>query len=212
MVVRGKTNKSLPLPTSGIERKNELKLFGVTLNENPCNWDTHIDSLLQKAGSRMYILRVFKFYGFPMKDLEMLFNSLIVSLFFYAIEVWGGAFQSKYLSRIDNFFKRAVRYGYTTKALTINDIINDRDMKLWKSITDNSNHCLYDLLPPQRTRQLRNRGHNYILPRIRTERFKSSFINRCLFKFIQNCIICIYYIRIGQCCKLARFVAQYDFI
>ena len=53
MVVRGKTNKSLPLPTSGIERKNELKLFGVTLNENPCNWDTHIDSLLQKAGSRM---------------------------------------------------------------------------------------------------------------------------------------------------------------
>ncbi|CAB3989758.1 RNA-directed DNA polymerase from transposon BS [Paramuricea clavata] len=93
MVVRGKTNKSLPLPISGIERKNEFKLFGVTLNENPCNWDTHIDSLLQKAGSRMYILRVCKFYGFPMKDLEMLFNSLIVSLFFYAIEVWGGAFQ-----------------------------------------------------------------------------------------------------------------------
>ena len=119
-----------------------------------------------------------------MKDLEMLFNSLIVSLFFYAIEVWGGASQSKYLSRIDKFFKRAVRYGYTTKVLTINNIINDRDMKLWKSITDNSNHCLFDLLPPERTRQLRNRGHNYILPRIRTERFKSSFINRCLFKFI----------------------------
>ena len=40
-VVRGKTNKSLPLPTSGIERKNKLKLFVVTLNENPCNWDTY---------------------------------------------------------------------------------------------------------------------------------------------------------------------------
>ena len=61
MVVRGKINKFLPLPISGIERKNELKLFGVTLNENPCNWDTHIDSLLQKTGSRMYILRVCKF-------------------------------------------------------------------------------------------------------------------------------------------------------
>ena len=86
-------------------------------------------------------------------------------------------------------------------------------MKLWKSITDNSNHCLFDLLPPERTRQLRNRGHNYILPRIRTERFKSSFINRCLFlNLFKNCIICIYYIRIGQCCKLARFVAQYDLL
>ena len=72
-----------------------------------------------------------------LRGTEMLFNSLIVSLFFYAIEVWGGTFQSKYLSRIDKFFKRAVRYGYTTKVLTINNIINDRDMKLWKSITGN---------------------------------------------------------------------------
>ena len=42
MVVRGRTNKSPPLPISEIERKNELNLFGgVTLNENLCNWDTH---------------------------------------------------------------------------------------------------------------------------------------------------------------------------
>ena len=185
MIVRGKTNKSPPIPISGIERKSELNLFGVTLNENPCNWDTHINSLLQKAGSRMYILRVCKFYGFPLKDLEMLFDSLIVSLFFYAVEVWGGASQSKYLNRIDTFFKRAVRYGYTTRVLMISDIINKRDLKLWNSITNNSNHCLYDLLPQKRARKLRKRGHDYILPRIRTERFKSSFINRCLFKFIE---------------------------
>ena len=83
-------------------------------------------------------------------------------------------------------------------------MINDRDMKLRKPITDNSNHCLYDLLPPERTRQLRNRGHNYILPRIRTKRFKSSliigvFLN--LFKIVSYVYIII---RIGQCCKLAQ--------
>ena len=82
MVVRGRTNKSPPLPTSEIERKNELNLFGgVTLNENLCNWATHIDFLLRKAGSRNCILRICKFCGFQLKDLETLFNSLTVSLF-----------------------------------------------------------------------------------------------------------------------------------
>ena len=45
--------------------------------------------------------------------------------------------------------------------------------------------CLKDLLPSKRTdRSLRQRGHDYIIPRIRTERFKRRFVNRCLFNFI----------------------------
>ena len=41
---------------------------------------------------------------------------------------------------------------------------------------------VHDLLPPKRTRVLRKRGHNFIQPKIRTERFKGSFVNRCLFQ------------------------------
>ena len=37
------------------------------------------------------------------------------SLFSYAIEVWDCAHNSKYLSLIDRFCKRAVKYGYTAK-------------------------------------------------------------------------------------------------
>ena len=41
---------------------------------------------------------------------------------------------------------------------------------------------LDDLLPPKRTMvTLRKRRHNYIIPLVRTERFKRTFINRCLF-------------------------------
>ena len=43
-------------------------------------------------------------------------------------------------------------------------------------------HALCDLLPPKRERQLRKRRHNFLLPKVGTERFKRSFINRCLFK------------------------------
>ena len=55
--------------------------------------------------------------------------------------------------------------------------------KLWDKITDsNSTTALDDLLAPERTMvTLRNRRHNYILPSVRTERFKRTFVNRCLF-------------------------------
>ena len=44
--------------------------------------------------------------------------------------------------------------------------------------------ALDDLLPPERTMDtLRKRRHNYILPLVRTERFKRTFINRCLFSY-----------------------------
>ena len=72
----------------GIERKGELKLLRVTLNEEPCNWDTHLTHFDHKASSRLYILRVCKYFGYYLQELTQLFDSLIMSLFSYAIEVW----------------------------------------------------------------------------------------------------------------------------
>ena len=81
------------------------------------------------------------------------------------------------------------------KAQYISDVIRDRDKELWGKITDTQ--CLKDLLPSKLTdRSLHQRGHDYILPRIRTERFKRCFVNRCLFNFFSlmfvrklNCIL-----------------------
>ena len=43
----GKDAKALPEPLEIIERKNNLRLsLGVTLEEDPTNWDTHIEYLL----------------------------------------------------------------------------------------------------------------------------------------------------------------------
>ena len=154
--------------------------MGVTFEEVPVNWDTHINYLLSKASSRLYILRICKYYGYTIENLDLLFQSLILSVFIYAIEVWGCAFYSKCLSRIYKLFVRCYKLGYCLKQHSILDILRDRDMKLWRRISS-INTALRDLLPPQRTRQWRTRSHNYILPRVQTSRFKSGFINRCLF-------------------------------
>ena len=63
-------------------------------------------------------------------------------------------------------------------------MLNNKDRVLWKKITTDPNHALKTLLPPRRQLELRDRGHNYELPRVRTQRFKRVFVNRCLFNFI----------------------------
>ena len=53
-----KDYKVLPEPLEIIDRKNNLRQLGVTLEEVPTNWDTHIEYLLTEASSRLYILRI----------------------------------------------------------------------------------------------------------------------------------------------------------
>lgn len=180
MCMHGKTTKLSPPELPGIKRKSWLKLLGVTFQEDVTNWDIHIDNMLSKASSRMYILRVCKSYGYSKDQLNNLFNSLVMSVFLYGIEVWGAAYQRKYLDRIDRFLKRAHRFGFVTKKTTILDLIKDRDSKLFKNVI-RDDHILHDLLPPKRKRVLRERKHDFIFPRVRTERFKQSFLNRCIF-------------------------------
>ena len=105
--MKGKTEKDQPDPSQYVKRKCNLKLLGVIFEDNPTYWDTHFDYMLSKASSRLHILPVCKHYGFSVDYLDLLVKSLILSIFTYAIAVWGGAFYNKYLSRIaiDNFFK-----------------------------------------------------------------------------------------------------------
>ena len=112
LLLQGKTTRMPPEPLEIIGRKEKLKLLGVTFEQVPVNRDTQIDYLLSKASSRLYIIRICKYYGYSIENLDLLFQSLILSIFTYATEVWGCAFYSKYFSRIDKLFARCYKLGY----------------------------------------------------------------------------------------------------
>ena len=125
----------------------------------------------------MHILRVCKSYSYASDQLTKLFETLILSLFTYAIEVWGSALLKKYLKRIDQFFRRA----RSTKEYDMSSLIEEKDRALLRKITKVTEHLLYDLLPEIGHRILRTQNNNYILPQIKTERFRRYFVNRSLF-------------------------------
>ena len=178
LVIRGRMTLPPPEPIVTIERVSYLKLRGVTFHDSPTNWDKHFDDLMERAVKRMHILRVCKRNGYSVSDLDYLFNCLIVSLFTYCIRVWDVATYTKYLSQIDRLGRRAFRFGYIQHESSIQQVIKDRDARLWKSIMGASSHPLKDLLPPLKNRALRGRSHPYQIPRADTERFRK---NRCLF-------------------------------
>ena len=68
-----------------------------------------------------------------------MFDSLIMSTFLYGIEVWASAYG-------DNYFSRIMPY------VSMHDIIQERDKKLWNNIVANEDHPLFDLLPPKTIR------------------------------------------------------------
>ena len=88
MIFRGKTIKPLPVPLLDIKRKNALKLLGVTFNEHPCNWETHFDQMITKASSRLYFLRVCKFYKCSSQELTFPFDCLLMSVFVFVVGLW----------------------------------------------------------------------------------------------------------------------------
>ncbi len=53
----------------------------------PCNCDLQFEETLQRASARLYIIRVCKYYGFPIKQLDILFRTLIMPILTYEIEV-----------------------------------------------------------------------------------------------------------------------------
>ena len=57
-------------------------------------------------------------------------------------------------------------FACTSKQYKVNEIIEERDRKMWENITGNSSHPLNVSLPMKRSRSIRSRGHNYVPPKV----------------------------------------------
>ena len=134
MVVKGKVLRPLPTITFDIKQEVFHKLLGVYFRRNRTNGEKQIDSLLGIAGRRIHILRVCKKYGYSLDFLHHLFHNLIIPLFTYGISVWGVASYDKYLSKIGNFQKREVGFGFFKEAAPILSLLEASDNKLRKAL------------------------------------------------------------------------------
>ena len=65
----------------------------------------------------------------------------------------------------------------------MSELIEERDRILFNRILGKPGHIICELMPEKRRRILRERDHPFILPKVRAEQFKRSFINKFLFDY-----------------------------
>lgn len=176
---------TVPQPLPFVEQVTVTKLLGILISAT-FSVAAHVEHILSVGNQRMFLLAQLKNQGLSRNALHIIFNAIVSSVITYALPSFAGQLSKGDKARIDSLFRKAFRRGFCCEIITIDELISAADKKLFRQLSNDS-HCLHPLLPKQRNNKLhslRNRGHNYILPRIETALFKNSFLNRCLFSYV----------------------------
>lgn len=173
-----------PNPMEGIERVVDAKLLGIIFSQT-FSFENHVNFILGQCSQRVYLLKLLRDQGLTLEKLVIICKALIVSRITYALPAWGGFVSNEIRGKIDSFFKRIKRYQLIDEVISFDSILNSTDLVLFKSMQVPT-HCIFSLLPiiKTQTRHLRTRGHQFNLPICTYNLHKTSFVPRCLFKFI----------------------------
>ena len=114
-------------------------------------------------------------------ELDHLFSSIVLPSVTYGLPVYG-AFEAK-LTAMQCFLDRCYKPKYTSKSFSIKHLLEKQDRKVFRKVSGIDRHPLRGLLPKKKesTYNLRNQTSQY--PKVNTDRFKNSYINRLIFKY-----------------------------
>ena len=141
-----KTKTSLLPPLQSIERVNDVKLLGVTLDTN-FSWDTHVDAILTKATQRLYFLKQLRRAGVSPAQLLHFCMAVIRPVLEYAAPVWHHLLTKAHTDQIEAIQRRALRIAFSftndmpnTNALHCTNIpsLSDRREQLSRNFSSRS--------------------------------------------------------------------------
>jgi len=182
----------LSISTITVECVSTYKLLGVMINSS-LKWDDHIDAIMTKAAKRLWFLKKLKRAGVSVDDLVHYYQSVVRPVLEYACPVWHSSLSKQQIKSLENVQRRAVQiiagntsYTEASSTLGIQSLADRRSelcRTLFTQIVNNESHSLHYLLPVKRDSQLIGRLRSataYPTFRVRTNRFKNSFLPFCL--------------------------------
>ena len=175
-----------PLPINNIEQLTDVKLLGVKFN-NHLSYHLHVEDILRSVNQRFYLMKILKCRGLNDRGLMQIFNSLVLSKLTYANQAFSGHLREADIDRLQCCLDKAFKWGFSPVHHNIRLLFQLADHSLFKSFSKNPNHCLHYLLKSKQrlhNSTLRQRGHNFELPKTKFCHFKNSYINRCLYTYI----------------------------
>ena len=81
--------------------------------------------MLTVCSQRIFLLKRLRDQGLNNRQLDIVFQAIVVSRIslLYALPGWGPFLSKELTGRINAFLKRAFRYGFATKILEVNSLL-----------------------------------------------------------------------------------------
>ena len=96
---------SLTLIDTTIAQCTVVKLLGVYI-QSDLKWQTHVNSMIKRANSRLFMLRKLKYHYLNTSDLVSIYISFVRPILEYAASAWSGAISSKQCNDLERVQKR----------------------------------------------------------------------------------------------------------
>ena len=153
-----------------LTRVESLKVLGVMFNTK-LSFEPHISYIVQSAASSL-------------KDVT---QATLIARIMYAIPAWWGFLNVAEKDHIESVIKKGKRYGYLSSDFeTAHSLVESIESKLFGSVRYNTNHVLYQLLPPVKDTHynLRQRSHSLTLPSEDNNLIRKNLLHQMLFRDI----------------------------
>lgn len=130
---------------SGVTREGTVTILGIKFDEQ-LSFQPHVNEVVKRCNSLLYMLQKLKHLNYTRTEIQMLYDSLVVSRMRYGLPVWAGTAKGN-LQKIDGVQRKAKRMGLINTYIPIEEIARAEDEKLFNFISRNGRHPLSDYIP-----------------------------------------------------------------
>jgi hypothetical protein len=158
-----------------VERVKDYKYLGCIIDDK-LNWEKNTELLCNKANKRMYFLRKLKEFRVDSTILRLFYHSVILSILKFCMVCWFGGLSIKQVKSVERIMKIANKIMSDGLEVHMEEMYNSDLVSMYNRIASNNVHPLFVNFEALRS------GTRLRATRVRTNRFKLSFIPQCIRK------------------------------
>ena len=152
-----------------------VSILGITFQQN-CSFRIHRKKLIASLRSLLYIIRDLKLKNKTDKEIDIVFNALIISKIRYGISTYGS--DTKTIDKLSTFLQRCHEKGLSPTKYNAHQILEQEDKRLVINILRNPRHPLHNYLTQHKKARLTRKRFTTTRPYTNTIAFHKTFCNR----------------------------------
>ena len=115
-------------------------------------------------------------------EIDYLFYSIVLPNITYGLSVYGASVAE--INVLQQFLDRCYKLRFISTQLNIRSLLQKQDKAIFQKAKQHDNHPLKVCLPQEKNNLTYNlRRKSFQRPKINTERYKNTFVNRLIFKY-----------------------------